>query len=133
MVEIQEENLDNIINNEEEAEPIKRSRGRPKKIKPIEEEPKPPTIRKKRIIIAEWRYKENGKYITGGYKDRDYHMKYHRDYWREHVRVGWTCPYCNSNHVSNEHKKKHWATNRCRKIQEQKGILITETIINESL
>ena len=31
MVEIQEENLDNIINNEEEAEPIKRSRGRPKK------------------------------------------------------------------------------------------------------
>ena len=30
MVEIQEENLDNIINNEEEAEPIKRSRGRPK-------------------------------------------------------------------------------------------------------
>ena len=136
MVEIQEENLDNIINNEEEAEPIKRSRGRPKKIKPIEEEPKPPkppTIRKKRIITAEWRYKENGKYITGGYKDRDYHMKYHRDYWREHVRVGWTCPYCNSNHVSNEHKKKHWATNRCRKIQEQKGILITETIINESL
>ena len=103
------------------------------KIKPIEEEPKPPTIRKKRIITAEWRYKENGKYITGGYKDRDYHMKYHRDYWREHVRVGWTCPYCNSNHVSNEHKKKHWATNRCRKIQEQKGILITETIINESL
>jgi len=36
MVEIQEGNLDNIINNEEEAEPekaepIKRSRGRPKK------------------------------------------------------------------------------------------------------
>jgi len=30
MVEIHEENLDNIINNEEEAEPIKRSRGRPK-------------------------------------------------------------------------------------------------------
>ena len=30
MVEIQEENLDNIINNEEEAEPIKRGRGRPK-------------------------------------------------------------------------------------------------------
>ena len=89
---------------------------------------KPPTIRKKRILTAEWRYKENGKHITGGYKDRDYHMKYHRDYWREHVRVGWTCPYCNSNHVSNEHKKKHWATNRCRKIQEQKGILITETI-----
>ena len=133
MVDIQEENLDNIINNEEEAEPIKKSRGRPKKIKPIEEEPTPPKIRKKRIITAEWRYKENGKYITGGYKDRDYHMKYHRDYWREHVRVGWTCPYCNSNHVSNEHKKKHWATNRCRKIQEQKGILITETIINESL
>jgi hypothetical protein len=31
MVEIQEENVDNIINNEEEAEPIKRSRGRFKK------------------------------------------------------------------------------------------------------
>ena len=31
MVEIQEENLDNIINNEEEVEPIKRGRGRPKK------------------------------------------------------------------------------------------------------
>jgi hypothetical protein len=30
------------------------------KIKPIEEEPKPPTIRQKRIIIVEWRYKENG-------------------------------------------------------------------------
>ena len=30
MVGIQEEKLDNIINNEEEAEPIKRSRGRPK-------------------------------------------------------------------------------------------------------
>jgi peroxiredoxin len=55
-------------------------------------------------------------------------MKYHRGYWGEHVRVGWTCPYCNSNHVSNEHKKKHWATHRCRKIQEQKGIVITETI-----
>ena len=25
-----------------------------------EEEPKPPTIRKKRIITAEWRYQENG-------------------------------------------------------------------------
>ena len=44
MVEVQEENLDNINNSEEEAEPIKRSRGRPKKIKPIEEEPTP-TIR----------------------------------------------------------------------------------------
>ena len=38
MVEIQEENLNNIINNEEEAEPVKKVRGRPKKIKPIEEE-----------------------------------------------------------------------------------------------
>jgi hypothetical protein len=154
MVEIQEENLNNIINNEEEeaepikrgrgrpkkinvideeeAEPIKKVRGRPKKINVIDEEPKPPKIRKKRIITAPWRYKEDGKYQTGGYKDRAYHMQYHRDYWRAH-RVGWTCPYCNSEHVNNEHKKKHWATNRCRKIQEQKGILITETIINDSL
>ena len=65
MVEISEENLNETIINEEietiineDIEPIKRGRGRPKKIKPIEEEPKPPKIRKKRIIIAEWRYKE---------------------------------------------------------------------------
>ena len=60
-------------------------------------------------------------------------MKYHREYWREKVRIGWTCPYCGCEQVSNEHKKKHWATNRCRQIQEQKGIHIVETIINESL
>ena len=133
MVEISEENLDNINPevetnmNEEEAEPIKRGRGRPKKIKPNEEEPTP-KIRKKRILTAEWRYQENGKYITGGYKDREYHKQYHLQYWREHVRIGWTCPYCDSYHVSHDHKKKQWATNRCRKIQEEKGILITETI-----
>ena len=133
MVEISEENLNETISNEEvetiineEIEPVKRGRGRPKKIKPIEEPT--PKIRKKRIHTAEWIYKENGKYITGGYKDREYHKQYHLQYWREHVRIGWTCPYCNSYHVSNEHKKKHWATNRCRKIQEEKGILITETI-----
>ena len=136
MVEISEENLNNIIINpvetninEEEAEAIKRGRGRPKKIitieenldntikrgrgrpkkiKPIEEEEEEeprPKIRKKRTITAPWRYKD-GKYITGGFKDKEYHMKYHRDYWREHVRIGWTCPYCSSNHVSSEHKKK---------------------------
>ena len=68
MPEISEDNLDNTIaneevetiHNEEEAEPIKRGRSRPKKIKPLEEEPPPPTIRKKRIITAEWRYKEKG-------------------------------------------------------------------------
>ena len=129
MVEIQGENLDNIINNEEEAEPekaepIKRSRGRPKKIKPIEEEEEPkPKTRKKRIITAPWRYKENGKYITGGFIDKEYHMKYHREYWREKVRIGWTCPYCGCEQVSNEHKKKHWATNRCRKYKNRKVYL----------
>ena len=55
-------------------------------------------------------------------------MKHHREYRREKVRIGWTCPYCGCAQVSNEHKKKHWATNICRKIQEQKGVLITETI-----
>ena len=151
MVEISDENLDNIIinpieTNINEEEVIKRGRGRPKKIITIDEEnldntikrprgrPKkiieeePPKIgRKKRIITAPWRYKDDGKYITGGFKDKDYHMKYHREYWREHVRVGWTCPYCNSTHVSSEHKKKHWASERCRKIQQEKGILIVET------
>ena len=133
MVEISEGNLNEHITNEEvetiineEIEPMKRGRGRPTTIKPIEEPT--PKIGKKRIITAEWRYKENGKYITCGYKDREYHKQCHLQECREHVRIGWTCPYCNSNHVSNEHKKKHWAANRCRKIQEEKGLLIIETI-----
>jgi len=54
-------------------------------------------------------------------------MKYHREYWRKHVRVGWTCPFCLSTHVSSEHKKKHWASERCQKIQQEKGILTVET------
>ena len=44
-----------IINNEEEAEPIKRSGGRLKNIKTLEEEEPKPKIRKKRIITAPWR------------------------------------------------------------------------------
>ena len=52
MVEISKENLNETISNEEvetiineEIEPVKRGRGRPKKIKPIEEPT--PNIRKK--------------------------------------------------------------------------------------
>ena len=90
-------------------------------IPPIEEEP-PKIGRKKRIITAPWRYKD-GKYITGGFKDKDYHMKYHREYWREHVRVGWTCPYCNSTHVSSEHKKNIGLVNDARKYNKKKEYL----------
>ena len=39
------------------------------------------------------------KYIIGGFTDKACHMQYHRTYWREHVRIGWACPSCDSNHV----------------------------------
>ena len=145
---LEENNVLEVFTNDETT--IKRGRGRPKKIRveiPEEEKPKrrsPRTKeqieedftkqkhRNKKEITAHWRYLENGRYETGGYKDREKHKQFHRDYWREKVRIGWTCPYCDSKHVSNEHRRARWNTIKCSKIREAKGILVIETINEDS-
>ena len=44
------------------------------------------------------------------------------------VAIGWTCPYCDAKHVSDEHRRGHWKTIKCSKIREATGSLAIETI-----
>jgi hypothetical protein len=57
-----------------------------------------------RPITAHWRYKENGTYFDS-FKDKEQYLEYHRNYWREHSRIPWTCQYCNKTLQVSDHKK----------------------------
>ena len=61
---------------------------------------------------AHWRYKENGKYYDS-FKDKEQYLEYHKNYWREHSRIPWTCEYCNKTLQVSDHKKRHWNTTSC--------------------
>ena len=58
------------------------TRRSPRTKEQIEEDKNKPKIRKKKIT-AHWIHKENGRYETGGYKGREKHEEFHRNYWRE--------------------------------------------------
>ena len=67
---------------------------------------------------AHWRYKENGKYYDS-FKDKEQYLEYHKNYWREHSRIPWTCEYCNKTLQVSDHKKRHWNTKSCISAKEE--------------
>jgi hypothetical protein len=71
-----------------------------------------------RPITAHWRYKENGKYYDS-FKDKEQYLEYHKNYWREHSRIPWTCEYCNKTLQVSDHKKRHWNTKSCLSVREE--------------
>ena len=58
------------------------TRRSPRTKEQIEEDKNKTKTRKKKEITAHWIHKENGRYETGGYKDREKHGEFHRNYWR---------------------------------------------------
>ena len=66
---------------------------------------------------AHWRDKENGKYFDS-FKDKEQYLEYHRNYWREHSKIPWTCEYCNKTLQATDHKKRHWNSKFCLNTQE---------------
>jgi pyruvate-formate lyase-activating enzyme len=51
--------------------------------------------------------------------DKEQYLEYHKNYWREHSRIPWTCEYCNKTLQVSDHKKRHWNTKSCISAEEE--------------
>ena len=98
---------------DEETTTLKRGRGRPKKEKPIIDEPIPskPRGRPKKVIdIVEVREKLKKGPKTSLTKDPEYYNNYYREHYKG---VYTTCPACKNPRVCVDKVHRHIKTRKC--------------------